>query len=329
MYANTVINDATATLLEMLTWRRPNRSKTERKFINRYLAPLGVRTDSFGNLHKRIGDAPILWSSHVDTVHDYGGRQCVYDRNGIITLAPQEKGSNCLGADCTAGIWIMMQMIQSNVPGLYIFHRAEEIGGLGSRYIAEHNPKALDGVQAAIAFDRRGMTEVISHQHGERCCSNEFARSLCAGIGLSMLPSPNGIFTDTANYTDMIGECTNISVGYRFEHSDKEELNFDHLERLRDRMIAFDWTKLEFKRRPGESEPREYGSWLDDLDDAYPAVRATKREPIGFIVDDEKEPTLEEIIRRYPEGVADYLEQGGIDPRELADYVAPGCYFWK
>src|SRR5215207_8746363 len=57
------------TLHEMLTYRRPASSKTEEQFIERYIRPLGVATDGAGNLHKRIGNADILWSCHTDTVH--------------------------------------------------------------------------------------------------------------------------------------------------------------------------------------------------------------------------------------------------------------------
>jgi acetylornithine deacetylase/succinyl-diaminopimelate desuccinylase-like protein len=54
----------------MLTYCRPAKSPTEAKFIERFLRPLGVKRDKFGNHFLKIGGAPkVLWSSHTDSVH--------------------------------------------------------------------------------------------------------------------------------------------------------------------------------------------------------------------------------------------------------------------
>ncbi|BCJ91816.1 hypothetical protein IZ6_25510 [Terrihabitans soli] len=168
-------------LLEMLQTKRPAGSKAERRFIKRYLKPLGCSQDGFGNLILRIGDAPVLWSSHTDTVHREGGTQHVVLEGVIARLAANSK-SNCLGADCTAGVWLMVEMIRAGVEGLYIFHREEECGGRGSRFIATRTPELLDGIKYAIAFDRYGYQSVITHQF-DRCCSDEFGVSLSKALG--------------------------------------------------------------------------------------------------------------------------------------------------
>jgi hypothetical protein len=41
--------------------------------------------------------------------------------------------SNCLGADCTTGVWLILEMIKANVPGVYVIHSDEEVGGKGAR----------------------------------------------------------------------------------------------------------------------------------------------------------------------------------------------------
>lgn len=55
-----------------------------------------------------------------------------------ITHKPTNLGyvrPSCLGADCTTGIWLMLQMIKANVPGFYIIHTDEEIGRKGADLI--------------------------------------------------------------------------------------------------------------------------------------------------------------------------------------------------
>src|SRR5689334_19940192 len=93
------------TIVAMLGYKRPAGSKTERAFIREWIRPLGVEQDKAGNLYKRIGDSPVLWSCHTDTVHKDGGGQLVAVKDGIATVA--SPNSNCLGADDTAGIWLM------------------------------------------------------------------------------------------------------------------------------------------------------------------------------------------------------------------------------
>ena len=243
-------------LVRMHEFKRPHGSKTERKFIKEYLTDTlhdKLRIDKFGNRYVRISDAPIMWSCHLDTVHASKGQQKIGfdgDEMGVAATEP----SNCLGADDTAGVWLMLEMIAKNRPGLYIFHRGEEVGCLGSKYIAKKEQKLLEGIKFAIALDRKGTTDVITRQRGTRTCSDEFAKSLAEELGMGYKPDSTGIYTDTAEYTDLIGECTNISVGYRNAHQRVERLDLVHIFLLRDALLALDWEKLVAKREPGEKE---------------------------------------------------------------------------
>ena len=299
--ASPVSNDL-STIVEMLTYRRPASSKTERAFIQDFIKPLGVSTDPAGNLIKRVGDAPILWSCHTDTVHKTAGRQQVLFQDGIAYTA--DAGSNCLGADDTAGVWLMAEMIKANVPGLYIFHRAEEIGGIGSRFIAKERPFILEGIEAAIALDRRGTGSVITHQ-GVRCCSDTFASSLAYGLGMDHRLDTRGIFTDTANYMDIIPECTNLSVGYAGEHTQDETLDADYLISLRDALVSLDTNQLVIERNPAEPESATWDCW--DLADQYPTRRHTA--------------SMYQLVRDNPDQVADWLESMGLDATELEEAV--------
>lgn len=288
----------------MLRTCRPHGSSSEHDFIAKFLLPYGCESDGFGNLWLRIGQAPMLWSSHVDTCHRKPGGQHIFALNNIISLKPGSP-SNCLGADCTAGVWLMMEMIEAGIEGLYVFHRGEERGGLGSRYVAAAEPERLKGIEAAIAFDRRGASSIITHQGGQRCCSETFAESLAQALRLNHQTDPTGAFTDTANYVDLVGECTNVSVGYENEHTRDERLDLDYLVRLRSALLTADFTSLSFCRQPGLEDFYGYA--------ATPPRYAGRR--------------LYDVVRDHPHAVADFLEANGVHVRDLIDFIGDDIPF--
>jgi hypothetical protein len=110
-----------------------------------------------------------------------------------------------------------------------------------------------------VAFDRRGTWSVITHQFGGRCCSDEFGEALAAQLNMHnddfmYVTDDGGVFTDTANYTEIIPECTNLSVGYYDEHTDRERLDLAHLFALRDALLKVNWGALPVKRDPTKFE---------------------------------------------------------------------------
>jgi hypothetical protein len=299
--APTLAPDTTAEILEMLTYARPAWSRTEEDFIARYVEPSGAKPDGFGNYWVRVGQSAVLWSSHTDTVHHAEGRPRVDTiENFAATLE-----SSCLGADCTAGAWVMLEMIRARVPGLYLFHRAEEIGGLGSSYIAKNYAAALAKYKFAVAFDRRGTRSIITHQMGARCASEAFSKSITPMLPPGYRSDDGGSFTDTANYTHIISECTNLSVGYAKEHSPGETLDLRHLLALRDMMVSFDESKLVSERAPNGAD--DYETRLD-----YGRFGVARRD------DDYRD--LLDFCRRDPETAADFLETNGFTVRDLEDW---------
>lgn len=180
-----------------------------------------------------------LWSCHTDTVHSTKSPEVVWQDivfDAHSTMLASTKGE-VLGADDGAGVWLLLEMIQAGVPGSYIFHRGEERGGIGSSGMAKHHADFLKKHTHAIAFDRRGRGDVITRQAGGTCASDRWATQFSALIGGEYSPCAMGIFTDTANYTKLIPECSNISCGYESEHSASEYLDLEHLFFLRERLI--------------------------------------------------------------------------------------------
>jgi hypothetical protein len=303
-------------LWKMLQTMRPAGSRTEEQFISDWIAPLGTYEDDYGNHILRIGTAPIMWSSHTDTVHRQEGIQRITQKAGLVKLSESEQNASCLGADCTAGVWLMRELILANVEGLYVFHREEEIGGFGSQWIAKHTPELVDGILACIALDRKGTDSIITHQAGGRTASDAFAASLG-----KMLPAykkdETGLFTDSANYAHAcegfsgIPECTNLSIGYENAHSASETLAYLHLLDVRDWLIRLDWRKLAIQRKPEPKQARSYRSALWALDN-------WEDEDSGqWARSDGEARSVYDFVLRYPEETADLLEQYGIGLDDL------------
>lgn len=325
-------------LLEMLRYKRPHDSVVEKAFIDRFIVPLGATPDGFGNLWLDIGLNPeILFSSHVDTVHHDDGMQDVvvsagfatavvnrverertareledalkkFAKDGEMPPLPTHKSTNCLGADCTTGVWLMRWMILHGIPGRYVWHRDEESGGRGSSYVAKREPERLDGIKFAIAFDRKGYSSIITDQAGGMCASDEFAHSLADALGMNMEPDPTGTFTDTANYTDLIPECTNISVGYFDQHGPKESQDLDFAERLLENLIAADFTSLVCKRQVG------------DRGDYYSSYYSKS----GAVTTEMSK--MEHLIMEYPDVIAQLFEAQGWSAADLEHSIEEILY---
>lgn len=242
----------------MLRYMRPQGSVTQQIFCDKYLKPVFGDPDIHGNYSIKVGDSPeVVFTSHHDTVHKYDGLQdtALYWHNDemYINLSKNEKDkgrATCLGADCTTGIFIMLCMIEADIPGLYVVHSAEEVGGHGSTRFVDDNEKYLKDYSYVISFDRYGQSEIITHQ-GFQTASKDFALSLNGILGGGFVPSSGGLFTDSANYVDVVKDCTNIAVGYSFHHTKNEKQNVTFMFKLIEKLLKADWSKL----YSGEFEP--------------------------------------------------------------------------
>jgi len=242
-------------LLNILERKRRSNSRTEKRFLRAVLDPVpGMQRDGFGNRWLRIGESETMIACHTDTVHITGGLQKLAAWRGELMLL--ENDGDCLGADDGAGVYAALRMIAEQVPALYVFHRQEEIGGHGSEWIASSEPELTKGIKRCISLDRRGTQDIITHQFAGRCASDEFADALAQLLDMGHSASDRGSFTDSANYTDLIPECTNLSIGYEMEHSLMETLDVDYLENLIARLCGADLESL-----PTVRDPSECASW--------------------------------------------------------------------
>ena len=233
--------------------------------------------DGAGNLHvdNRIAGSRTLFIAHVDTVHREVGA------NKIRKTASMWYADGApLGADDGAGCAMLMHLIHADVKGYYIFSQGEECGGIGAKFLESTHKSLLGQFDRAIAFDRRGTDSVISHQGWGRCASDTFCQALADALNLHdenlmYAPDDTGVYTDTAEFVDIIPECTNISVGYDHEHSQQESLNIAHFALLAQSVLQVEWDKLPVDRDPTVPEYKEtkydtgLTNWWSTYDKGY------------------------------------------------------------
>jgi len=220
-------------------------------FLKSYL-PKGYQKDDWGNFFIVIGENPTsMFTCHLDTACTKQSRvKHVQNGNMIKT-----DGKTILGADDKAGMVVLLYMIENKIPGLYYFFIGEELGCIGSGDLAKNWEKFELGknINKCVSFDRRGTKSIITHQFAGRCCSDEFGQDLAnklneTGTGLQMQLDNTGILTDSARFTNLIPECTNISVGYYNEHTTSEIQDIEHLSKLCKSVCLIDWNSITIKR---------------------------------------------------------------------------------
>jgi hypothetical protein len=271
------------TLARALSMMRPHDSEGTRRLTNwleervKKLPNARIKRDAAGNLHvdTRISASNrTLFVAHVDTVHRKEGPNKIKQ-----TPTYWYADGAALGADDGAGVAMLMHLMYSGVSAYYIFTQGEECGGIGATHLAKHDAKLLAEFDRAIAFDRRGIDSVITHQGRGRCCSDAFADALSDALNADMtlmyLPDSTGVYTDTAEFIEVIPECTNISVGYYSEHSDKESLDIVHLQALADRVALLDWDSLPTDRDPTVVDMLDWGGWASYYSTSSTGVSAS------------------------------------------------------
>lgn len=306
--------DVKSTFIKLTSRRYPHGKESQ---VIDLLPEFKFEKDEFDNYYiiikKNDGTfSNTMFSCHLDTIDrckyssiDYSNRNWVNGKWEIIDPAKEKTGvddgsvvhvidedfiktdgNSNLGADDKAGMVIMLNMISENVPGLYYFFQGEESGCIGSstmsrKYTELVEKGILPSVTKCIAFDRKSYGSIITNQMGGRCCSDEFGTELSKRLneyGFWYSNDSTGVYTDSAEFTDVIPECTNLSVGYFDEHTLSEKQDIEFLELLALACVKVDWETLPITRtivdvkytgkKSRTTDWSSYGGFYDD-DDAY------------------------------------------------------------
>lgn len=216
--------------------------------------------DTYGNIFVLVGDSEqsdVAFTSHLDTVARANSQppKVKMTQAGVLYVSNPDT-ADCLGADCGAGVYLMLEMLEHGIPGRYCFFRDEEVGCQGSSDSAQDATGFWTGVKAMISFDRRG-DGIITSQRWSPCCSVKFATELARRLGRTEKHLQSGIYTDSAEFTHIVPECTNVGVGYMHEHTPDEVLDTVILQAVLEKVLD----PATFKDLPIEREPAARSSF--------------------------------------------------------------------
>lgn len=172
----------------------------------------------------------ILLNGHLDVVDEIAvGRE-------ILKFGPVWTSSyGILGADDRAGIGVILhtlkqlQQMEFRIPVKVkiAFTVEEEIGLCGARAVSA---EFLEDVQAAFVVDRRGRGDIVTGTYGIDFCDELFGAmlALIGNLGDEDRWEPTlGGSSDTRIWAQQGIQSVNLSVGYQYEHTSREELNLD------------------------------------------------------------------------------------------------------
>ncbi len=253
--------------LTQFTYPHPQYEEVAKEVLEKELKRFGfedtLRKDPYDNYYVAIGEpqeCTTMFAAHLDDV----GVTYEPVRHVIRDHIVRTDGNTILGADDKAGVLVLMNLMLHRKPGLYYFFVGEEVGRIGSTYAA-HNWKNIfaghpamepykQALRAVVCFDRKGTSELITHQREERCASDDYAEALCNALkhahsSIHLKPSPHGLFTDSYSFRNIIEECINVSVGYTHAHSEYEEQDMRYLTALCEAVTHVDWNALPWTRK--------------------------------------------------------------------------------
>lgn len=222
----------------MFEWLEvPGESGREQKVRRRLTSSLRKLTDEqqideAGNLLATVrhGEGPtILLSAHMDTVERIKRGRVIHQEGTILTSS-----EGILGADDRAGIAAILELLErlprTNFSGTIkvVFTVEEETGLCGARGIDQ---EFIRDVDAAIVLDRRGTRDIVTGCRGmfdfcEASYGELFER---AGrlVGMDDWEATrNGGSSDAKIFAEFGIASVNLSIGYRDEHTDFEEVDY-------------------------------------------------------------------------------------------------------
>ena len=165
-----------------------------------------------------IGDIPIALVAHMDTVFYQQMTHMYYDQRKGVMWSPEG-----LGADDRAGIYMILQIVQSGLRPSIILTTDEERGGLGAQKLAKTDCP-VPSLRYMIQLDRHGANDCVFYD-----CANSDFIDYIESFGFS---EAVGSFSDISFLMPAWKICgVNLSVGYNDEHSTSETLNVNWMYR--------------------------------------------------------------------------------------------------
>lgn len=165
------------------------------------------------------GDIPIALVAHCDTVEKLPPQHIYCDMQQKVMWSPE-----LLGADDRAGVYAIIQIIESGLRPCVIFTTEEEMGALGAIELIANYPKCpFKDLKYIIELDRAGEVDCVFYS-----CDNIDFTTFIESYGFV---TAQGTFTDISVIAPQWSiAAVNLSVGYYCEHFPIEHLKWEELE---------------------------------------------------------------------------------------------------
>lgn len=274
-------------------------------------------------------------------------------KNGVAYLDKTHelnKLAGCLGADCGAGLAVMISLLAKGVIGGYCFTTGEECGGIGAEDVLTHASPFLKQYTHSVEIDRRNCEEIIMSQSVGDCASETFTQWLCDKLDMGHKPSSLGSYTDVATFAQVIPENVNIASGYVSAHTADEKVDLVYLDTLAEKLLAIpltDWASAPIARKAGDfgdhfsykrwgkgkSSYDYYGGYYDDYyGDYYNKPKSSGLKKVkggkgkGVLGISEHVRTMLLSIFAIDPDFMEYVIQEGADNDEAIDELMLGWY---
>ena len=186
--------------------------KTLKRYMATYLRKIYPKVLETKDYICAEGVIPIALVAHMDTVFFKPATTIYYDRQKNTMWSPMG-----LGADDRAGVFAIIQILQSGLRPHIIFTTDEEKGCLGAEVLAK-TECPFQELKYIIELDRRGTQDCVFYD----CDNEEFVDFV----------EKYGFLENWGSFSDISEICplwkvagVNLSIGYDNEHSEIETLN--------------------------------------------------------------------------------------------------------
>jgi hypothetical protein len=154
----------------------------------------------------------------MDKVFTYPPNEFFFDNEKTTLWSPTG-----MGADDRAGVLIILKLIYMGYRPSVVFTDLEESGGKGAeKLVSDYGNCPFRNCKALIQLDRRGSDDAVYYS-----CANDKFEDLITSYGFV---TEIGSFSDISVLAPIWEKvAVNLSVGYMYEHTRSEYLNFEQL----------------------------------------------------------------------------------------------------
>jgi len=184
------------------------------KHSNQYYNQKNIITDNKNYIFCK-GNIPVMLNAHLDTVHHQPIKEIYHDQDQNVYFSPQG-----MGGDDRAGIYSILQILESGYKPYVLFTTGEELGGIGARKFIKDFPKNIYKIKYIIALDRKGEGEAVFYDID----SQDFISYILQFGFIEEFGSFSDISIIAPKWRTV---ACNLSVGYDHAHQKQEIINLN------------------------------------------------------------------------------------------------------